>query len=104
MVAERLRELAAMVLIGDGALSFVDPDRHSKLWQSGPGPWQQMMEPFVRNPELTRWLGAAAVGFGLWLGSRQNAGMSRLTSRTWGEANPAPARQAGSTRAREYAI
>ena len=70
MLAERMKELTAMILIGDGALAFVDPNRHSRLWQNGPGAWQMMMEPFVRNPNMTRWLGAAAVVCGLWLGSR----------------------------------
>jgi hypothetical protein len=58
-------------MIGDGALAFVEPRRHALLWRSGPAAWRWMIEPFVRRPGLTRWLGAAEVAAGFWLAARQ---------------------------------
>jgi hypothetical protein len=73
MFSERFKELIGMIMIGDGVLAFLEPERHAQLWQAGPPAWEQMMEPFVRRPELGRWLGAAGILCGIWLASRQRA-------------------------------
>jgi hypothetical protein len=74
MMEKRLLEYAAMMMIGDGALSVVDPKRHARLWTGGPRVWRKMLRPFVRHPEMTRWMGAAAVVAGVWLAQRQRRG------------------------------
>ena len=71
MLAERATETLAMVMIGDGILTFVNPRRHAKLWQAGPEPWRKSMRYLVDNPDLTRWLGAGEAALGFWLAFRQ---------------------------------
>jgi hypothetical protein len=71
LVANRVVECLAMGMIGDGALAFVEPERHAELWQQGPTIWRKMIEPFARRPVLTRWLGAGVAIAGFWLASRQ---------------------------------
>jgi hypothetical protein len=75
MVPERMKELLGLLMIGDGALAFVEPRRHVLLWRRGPAAWQAMMDEFVERPGLTRWLGAAELALGFWLATRQ---MDRL--------------------------
>jgi hypothetical protein len=71
MVAERVKELIGMLMIGDGVLGLIEPRRHIGLWRRGPAPWQMMMDPFIDRPGLTRCIGAAEAILGLWLASRQ---------------------------------
>jgi hypothetical protein len=71
MVAERAKEFVAMLMIGDGLLSLVEPRRHLSLWVAGPRWWCGIIEPFVRRPDLTRCLGAGEVVLGVWLAFRQ---------------------------------
>jgi hypothetical protein len=72
-VGRRLAECVAMLMIGDGLLALVDPERHMKLWHRGPHLWEMIMRPFVKNPELTRWAGAAELAIGVWLAQQQHA-------------------------------
>ena len=71
MLAERAKETLAMVMIGDGILTFVSPHRHAKLWRTGPEPWRQSMQYLTDRPELTRWIGAGEAALGFWLAFRQ---------------------------------
>ena len=73
MIAERVKECIAMMMIGDGVLGLVAPRRHVELWENGPVWWRKMMDPFVDRPGLTRCVGATLVAGGLWLASRQTA-------------------------------
>ena len=65
-----MKDLFAMVLIGDGALSFARPKRHVWLWQFGPEGYREAMEKFAENPGFTRAVAAAEIGLGLWLARR----------------------------------
>lgn len=38
MAAKRLREIIAIILIGDGVVGLLDPKRHVGLWRRGPEP------------------------------------------------------------------
>ena len=71
MIVARLKECLAMMMIGDGVLGVLEPHRHAALWRRGPGWWRAMIEPFVRHPEMTRWVGVGEVVLGVWLSSRQ---------------------------------
>lgn len=73
MIAERVKECIGMMMIGDGVLGLVSPQRHVALWESGPPWWRSMMEPFVDRPTLTRCVGAALLAGGLWLACCQTA-------------------------------
>lgn len=68
---KRTLECAAMMMIGDGALGLLQPQRHMRLWENGPCWWRAMMQPFVRRPALTRAVGAAELAAGIWLAHRQ---------------------------------
>lgn len=71
MIQQRITELAALLMVGDGIVGLMQPERHTRLWWSGPRRYREAMEPFVRSPALTRVAGAAEAAVGLWLASRQ---------------------------------
>ena len=71
MKSEQMKELIAVLAIGDGVVAFVQPERHSLLWRLGPKPFREAMEVFAENPKFTRLLGAAEAGLGIWLAARQ---------------------------------
>ena len=64
----RLKELLAMILIGDGALNLMQPRRHTALWSCGPKLYKDAAHKLERHPAITRGLGVALVGLGLLLG------------------------------------
>ena len=67
----RLLETFAVVTIGDGIIALVSPREHSLLWEVGPEGARKTARFFAENPNLMRLLGAAQLGFGLWLALRQ---------------------------------
>lgn len=69
--ARRLKELVAIVVIGDGVVGLVAPRRHSLLWELGPEWYRRAMETLAGRPGLVRALAAAEVVGGLWLALRQ---------------------------------
>ena len=73
MTTERLTELLAIALIGDGVIAVLEPRRHSLLWKSGPRMWEEFINPFVERPGMARLVGAAQIGLGIWLASKQKA-------------------------------
>ncbi len=76
MFAKRLVEMVAMLIIGDSFLCLVSPRRHVSLWQGGPAWWDRACDSFVRQSSLTRMLGLAGVGFGVWLAFQQQPDVS----------------------------
>lgn len=79
LAGKRLRESLAIILIGDGVVGFVNPERHARLWRRGPGAYQKAMEAFVRRPGMMQIVSVAEVALGIWLASRQEA--DRLATR-----------------------
>jgi hypothetical protein len=73
MGKKRIKELAAILMIGDGVLSFVAPRRYTLLWEFGPEGFKRAIEAFAERPILTRVLGAAEAGLGLGIAVRQYA-------------------------------
>lgn len=71
MIARRLKEIVAILIIGDGVLAMVAPRRHPGLWWSGPKGYEQLMEALLERPRLKRSLGVGQVVLGLLLASRQ---------------------------------
>jgi hypothetical protein len=71
MIQQRLGEFAGILLVGDGVVGMLQPERHTRLWLSGPAPYRAVMEPFVRHPGMTRAIAVAEAAAGLWLASRQ---------------------------------
>ena len=70
-MGKQLKELLAIVVIGDGVLGLVAPRRHSLLWRFGPEGYKRIMTDLAKRPVLVRLLSAASVGAGLWLALRQ---------------------------------
>jgi uncharacterized protein YjeT (DUF2065 family) len=64
--AKRWQHFAAMVLIGDGVMALVHPQRDAKAWQAGPEPWRRLMQGLHDRPELTRAVGLAQILGGIW--------------------------------------
>lgn len=73
-IARRLKELTAILLIGDGVVGFAAPRRHSLLWRFGPEGYTETVAWFAERPGLVRVLAAAEVAGGLWLALRQYPG------------------------------
>ena len=71
MIRQRATEIAALLMVGDGVIGMLQPERHARLWQSGLRPYRAAMEPLVRHRGLTRAIAAAQVAAGLWWASRQ---------------------------------
>ena len=73
LVVNRLKDIAAVALVGDGVLALVYPQRRVRLWKHGPGWWERVMGPLAKRPNLVRALAAAEVGVGLLLAARERA-------------------------------
>jgi hypothetical protein len=71
MKTRRLKELLAIMSIGDGLLTAIDPQRHLSLWKIGPKACVGTVEALLRHPNLTRVLGIVATAASFWWASRQ---------------------------------
>jgi uncharacterized protein YjeT (DUF2065 family) len=71
VLAKRIKECVGLVMIGEGVLAALRPRGYARLWEGGPSWWRQMIEPFVRNPDLTRAVGVVEALAGYWLAVRQ---------------------------------
>jgi len=67
----RLKEMLAIVAIGDGVIEVLAPREHSLLWETGPESARKVARFFADNPNHMRLLGAAQVALGVWLALRQ---------------------------------
>jgi hypothetical protein len=67
---QRWKHFAAMVLIGDGVMAIVHPQRDAAAWKLGPRPWRSAMQALRQRPALTRVIGvtqiAAGIGWALY--------------------------------------
>ena len=66
----RLSEIAAILLIGDGAVGALLPARHAARWVQGPVWWRRSMRLFAERPELTRASALVELGLGVWWAAR----------------------------------
>jgi uncharacterized protein YjeT (DUF2065 family) len=71
MAAKRLKEILGLMMVGEGVLATVMPQRYARLWESGPAWWRRMIHPLVQHPDLTRVIGAAEAMVGYWIAVRQ---------------------------------
>jgi hypothetical protein len=63
-------EALTIAIIWDGAMSVLLPVEHCRVWRGGPRWWRSTIDWFVARPELTRTLGVAELGVGMWLATR----------------------------------
>ena len=68
-MSNKVKDMIAILLIGDGIVALLRPQRHVLLWKDGPKFYQDLMEPFVKMPGLTRLLSFVEIMVGLWLAS-----------------------------------
>ena len=71
MWKRRMLETFAILAIGDGAIEVISPREHSRLWEAGPEAARKVARFFAENPGYMRALGAAQIGFGIWLALKQ---------------------------------
>jgi hypothetical protein len=67
----RAKHFAAMVMIGDGVMAMIDPERDAKAWKKGPKVWRDFMHSLSKRPNLTRAIGMAQVAGGIWWALKQ---------------------------------
>lgn len=70
LVTNRLKDVAAMLLVGDAVLAFAMPEKRVRLWHTGPDWWEKLVTPLRERPNLVRLLSVAEAGAGLWLAVR----------------------------------
>jgi hypothetical protein len=75
---KRWKHFAAMVLIGDGMMAVVHPQRDADAWKAGPRPWQSLMETLRERPALTRVIGVAQIVVGIGWALHQQAADRRV--------------------------
>lgn len=71
MVGRRLKEIAAMAIIGEGIIGALYPRRHMRLWNFGPKKYRKFIEASARRPNLVRIAAGAGAGLGIWWAMRQ---------------------------------
>lgn len=64
---KRAAEMAAVFMIGDGALGLVQAVRHVDLWRSNVGAVDMLVKPFGGKPGRRRLYGVAQIAAGLAL-------------------------------------
>lgn len=69
--AKRAGVVFAMLMIGDGFLAMVQPERHLRLWKGWSDLADDWIDALAERPGLTRLSGAAAMAAGLALAHRQ---------------------------------
>ena len=80
MGAKQLKEIVGLMMVGEGVMAMVHPHGYARLWQHGPSWWRTMIDPFVRHPGKTRFVGAAEAMVGFCLASRQISPSAQLAS------------------------
>jgi hypothetical protein len=71
MVGRRLKEIAAMTIIGEGIIGSLFPRRHTLLWKFGPKKYRKFIDASARRPNLVRIAAGAGAGLGIWWALRQ---------------------------------
>lgn len=74
----RWKHFAAMVLIGDGVMALVHPQRDAKAWKAGPWLWRRLMGGLEDHPALTRVVGIGQIVAGVWWALEQEKGSREL--------------------------
>jgi hypothetical protein len=68
---KRLLELFGLMLVGDGLLALLAPNRHCRLWKVGPQGLRDLVDEFAEHPAVTRWVGVAEAFAGVALAKSQ---------------------------------
>jgi hypothetical protein len=71
MIGRRFKEIAAIMMIGEGIIGALIPRRHLRLWEFGPKRYRNFIKASVKRPNLIRIASAAEAGLGIWWALRQ---------------------------------
>lgn len=71
MTSHKWKHFGVMFLIGDGMMAAMRPERAAKAWIAGPKFWRRTMKHLAKHPQLTRTIGLAEAGFGIWWAIQQ---------------------------------
>ncbi len=69
-IVQRVAEMAAIFMIGDGLLGLLQPRRHVALWRERALGAELTVKPFDGHPGRRRLYGLVQVGAGLALAAR----------------------------------
>jgi len=64
--AKQWKHMAAMLLIGDGAIALLRPQWSAEAWAIGPEWWKNSMRLFRECPTLTRIIASAEIAGAIW--------------------------------------
>lgn len=68
---QRIKELIALWLVGEGIVGAIRPKRYLQLWRFGPKAYRKFIDTLTEHPNATRAFCAAEAGVGLWWALRQ---------------------------------
>jgi hypothetical protein len=71
MVSRRVKEIAAILMIGEGIIGALIPRRHMRLWEFGPKRYRKFIKASAKRPNLIRSASAVGAGLGVWWALRQ---------------------------------
>jgi hypothetical protein len=77
MWKRRVKDLVALLLIGDGALTILSPRDRALLWRFGPERFRKSTGWQADHPFYMRLEGIASIALGVWLALRQYREPSR---------------------------
>jgi hypothetical protein len=72
MMERRIKELVAIVTIGDGVVALLAPRGHALLWKMGPARLRRAAQWFADRPNLLRLIAASQIAWGVWLALKQH--------------------------------
>lgn len=72
-VIERIAEMGAIFMIGDGLLGVLQPRRHVAVWRDRALGAEVLVQPFDGHPGRRRLYGLVQIGVGLALATRLKA-------------------------------
>ncbi len=67
MMLKPVRRSIGLLLLFDGAGGFLSPTEYPRRLQFGPPLFDDILDYFAENPNLTRKLSLAEIALGLWL-------------------------------------
>lgn len=83
MWTRRIKDLIAMILIGDGVLTLVAPRDRALLWRFGPERFRKTTSWQADHPLYMRLEGVTSIAAGVWLALRQYREPPRPWYRRW---------------------
>lgn len=67
MSGRQMKQVAAMMMIGDGVVAMIAPRQDAMVWARGPRFWRRTMVWLAEHPTATRLIGAAEAAGGVLL-------------------------------------